>query len=210
MSSAILYIAIVAIWAFVLIPRWLRRPHLLGGEADEPAVTANVGNTPASGEDQPPAVGSMSRIAYRRDAKATDGPADADQEARRGDTAKPAAARPQGQTRVLQARRRLLTVLVTLTAAVGVCVYLKLASWWVCIPPGGMLGIYLLLLREAALADAERARWRAAQGRAAQAARQVARFQVAESNAEVIDISDRLDDQLYDQYADATIRAVGD
>ena len=27
MSSAILYAAIVAIWACVLVPRWLRRPH---------------------------------------------------------------------------------------------------------------------------------------------------------------------------------------
>ncbi len=27
MSSAILYLAIVAIWAFMLVPRWLRRSH---------------------------------------------------------------------------------------------------------------------------------------------------------------------------------------
>ncbi|MGE5137518.1 MAG: hypothetical protein ACM32E_32045, partial [Gemmatimonadota bacterium] len=27
MSSAILYLAIVAIWAVVLVPRWLRHPH---------------------------------------------------------------------------------------------------------------------------------------------------------------------------------------
>jgi hypothetical protein len=31
-----------------------------------------------------------------------------------------------------------------------------------------------------------------------------------EQTAEVIDISSRINDQLYDQYADATIRAVGD
>jgi hypothetical protein len=73
-----------------------------------------------------------------------------------------------------------------------------------------MLGIYLLLLREAALADAERARWRAADDRRVQAARQYARTEYAEHTAQVIDISDRLGDQLYDQYADAAIRAVGD
>ncbi|MDQ2875945.1 MAG: hypothetical protein M3Y33_14620, partial [Actinomycetota bacterium] len=27
MSSAILYLAIVAIWAFLLVPRWVRRSH---------------------------------------------------------------------------------------------------------------------------------------------------------------------------------------
>jgi hypothetical protein len=216
MSSAILYIAIVAIWAFVLIPRWLRRPHLLGGEADEPAVPAeaslpaDIGNMPESGGDQLSPAGSAAQAAYRTDATTAYEPGDADQEPRRGGAAERTAAPPHGRTRVLQARRRLLTVLVTLTAVAGICVYLKLTSWWACIPPGGMLGIYLLLLREAALADAERARWRAAQARAAQAARQVARFQRAESNAEVIDISDRLGDQLYDQYADAAIRAVGD
>jgi hypothetical protein len=78
-----------------------------------------------------------------------------------------------------------------------------------------MLGMYLLLLREAALADAENARWRA---RHVHAARQRARARARESwatrtpqpTAEIIDISARLGDQLYDQYADATVRAVGD
>ena len=80
-----------------------------------------------------------------------------------------------------------------------------------------MLGMYLLLLREAALADAENARWRAEQ---AHAARQRAQEQqdgrsgpaarTPEPTAQVIDISARLGDQLYDQYADATMRAVGD
>jgi hypothetical protein len=98
-------------------------------------------------------------------------------------------------------------MLLTLAAAAGVCTYLKLTSWWACIPPAGMLGIYLLLLRAAALADAEQARWRAAEGLQVQAARQVA---PAAETAEVIDISGRLTDELYDQYADATMRAVGD
>ena len=41
MSSAILYLAIVAIWACVLIPRWLRRDSARGGSAPvtaEPTV----------------------------------------------------------------------------------------------------------------------------------------------------------------------------
>ena len=35
MSSAILYLAIVAIWACVLIPRWLRRDSARGAAAAE-------------------------------------------------------------------------------------------------------------------------------------------------------------------------------
>jgi hypothetical protein len=78
-----------------------------------------------------------------------------------------------------------------------------------------MLGMYLLLLREAALADTEAAHRRAAE---AHAARQRARDRAREAwaarppqpTAEIIDISARLGDQLYDQYADATERAVGD
>src|SRR6266851_1241655 len=43
MSSAILYLAIVAIWACVLIPRWLRRDSARGSSAPvaaEPLVSA--------------------------------------------------------------------------------------------------------------------------------------------------------------------------
>ncbi len=80
--------------------------------------------------------------------------------------------------------------------------------------------MYLLLLREAALADAEQARWRAEEARrvfaarqraqAAREAREAAAARVPERTAEIIDISARIGDQLYDQYADATVRAVGD
>ena len=84
-----------------------------------------------------------------------------------------------------------------------------------------MLGMYLLLLREAALADAESARWRTAQTLAARQraqaqaqardeARQSWAARTPQPTAQVIDISARLNDQLYDQYADATMRAVGD
>jgi hypothetical protein len=115
---------------------------------------------------------------------------------------------------MLQARRRLLTLLFLLCAAAGACAALKLTPWWACIPPAGMLGMYLLLLREAALADAEQARRRATSEMRVQAARQRDQAywdaQAEEHSAEIIDISARVSDQLYDQYADATIRAVGD
>jgi hypothetical protein len=188
-SSAILYIAIVAIWAFVLIPRWLRRPHLLGGENDKPEDSEQTDSEGPAAEE-----------------------ADSDEEL----PARPQPVRHIGpaprssRSKVLQARRRLLTTLITLMVVAAVCTYLRLSSWWVCVPPAGMLGMYLLLLREAALADAGQARWRAAEDQRVRAARRRAQAEAEDHGAQIIDISARLGDQLYDQYADATIRAVGD
>jgi hypothetical protein len=188
-SSAILYLAIVAIWAFVLIPRWLRRPHLLGGENDKHEdIAAGDADVTAAGHDD----------------------SDSGPEEHREPPGRERAAQPSSRSKVIQARRRLLTTLLTLMIVAAACTYLKLTSWWVCIPPAVMLGMYLLLLREAALADAERARWRAAEGRRVQVARHRAEEEHEEHGAQIIDISARLGDQLYDQYADATIRAVGD
>jgi hypothetical protein len=111
-----------------------------------------------------------------------------------------------------------MTMLVLLAIAAGGCTGLRLTSLWVCVPPAVMLVLYLLLLRETAIADAEHARHRAeqagaarrrARARAALAAQEKA-DQAAEYTAEIIDISARLGDQLYDQYADAAVRAVGD
>jgi hypothetical protein len=188
-SSAILYIAIVAIWAFFLIPRWLRRPHLLGGENDKPE---DIGQSDSAG-------------LVAEEAGPGEEPAGRPQPVRHSRPA-PRSSR----SKVIQARRRLLTTLLTLMAVAAVCTYLRLSSWWVCVPPAGMLGIYLLLLREAALADAEQARWRAAEDQRVRAARRRAQAEAEDQGAQIIDISARLGDQLYDQYADATIRAVGD
>lgn len=188
MSSAILYLAIVAIWAFFLIPRWLRRPHLLGGENDKHEDSAHdAESTGADHED-----------------------ADVDPDMRPDEVGHGVTVPRSSRPKVLQARRRLLTTLLTLMVVAAACTYLKLTSWWVCVPPAVMLGMYLLLLHEAALADAEQARWRAAEDQRVQAARRRADADRPEHGAQIIDISARLGDQLYDQYADATIRAVGD
>jgi hypothetical protein len=66
---------------------------------------------------------------------------------------------------VLTARRRLLGLLVVLAIGSGALAVTKLAAWWVVVPPSVMLLGYMVLLREAAQADAERqelARTRAA------------------------------------------------
>jgi hypothetical protein len=199
-SSVFLYVAIVAIWAFVLVPRWLRHHHA----------------QPQSDMDE----------SY--DAETLPGAADHDDktwpESGAGDDLQPPrrAARPHNppplpRSHMMQARRRLLAVLVVLTAAAGACVAIKVAPVWVCIPPVTVLCVYILLLREASRADAEQAqRYSAEQARearlraAARRAHEAALGEAAQPSAEIIDISDRIGDQLYDQYADATVRAVGD
>jgi hypothetical protein len=137
------------------------------------------------------------------------------------------------RTDMLRARRRMLTALMVLTAgAVGLAVT-GIAASWVIVPPAVLLGGFLVLLREAAHIDAERAR-RATRSRHAEvspvAGQEPGPFRedsgaspeqvpVAASvpdtiesqpDAEVIDISARLSDQVYDQYSDAAERAVGD
>lgn len=221
MSSAILYLAIVAIWAFMLVPRWLRRSHAAPvADADAPG-DARAGEHQAQSdaeEDQPePDTAPIPAVTDQPAPEPLPAPVGAHPAPPVADSPRPSLSR----AKVLQARRRLLTTLVLLAVAAASCTVLKLTSGWVCVPPAVMLGMYLLLLREAALADAENARWRAGQAHAARQRAQAqaqARDEARESwatrtpqpTAQVIDISARLSDQLYDQYADATMRAVGD
>ena len=159
MSSAILYLAIVAIWACVLIPRWLRRDSARGGSAPvaEPAVPAVPVESEAEAEDRAPA-----------DVEADEAPRWVPAFAR---AAEPLSAE-ESRRRMLAARRRLLLMLIGLEAAAIALALLGLAAVWVVVPPTIMLAGYLLLLREAAQADAERARYEAeAAARAAERAR---------------------------------------
>ena len=200
MSSSFLYLAIVAVWAFVLVPRWLRR------QQTQPQVEVDVEVDVEFGYDD----GDVDAAGYVAGVE-TDYQSSAD-----GGMSGPArqTRAPLPRSRVLQARRRLLTMLLLLTAVAAGCTTLKLTVWWVCIPPAVLLGGYLLLLREAAVADADQARQRAAMDLRTQAARERAYAAALEReeqpSAQIIDISARVGDQLYDQYADATVRAVGD
>jgi hypothetical protein len=284
LSSAILFVAIVAIWACALVPRWLHRsqdatsgPHApvspeeaaaaagadvsdcsgLGLQAPEDdELGVDRGTDPGWAEADPgwaeadPGWAEADPGWAEADpgwAEADPGWAEADPATQPGSGAQPGFAGPSGagaragggrprppgpphpptsavaRARVLRARRRLLTILVALGAVTVGCALSGLTHWWTALLPVGMLVIYLLLLREAARADAdarrrddaharERAAW-AAHRRAlyAQAqARATGSFQPA---AEVIEISRpnaQVADQPYDQYADATVRAVGD
>ncbi|MGO9080174.1 MAG: hypothetical protein ACLQDY_14195 [Streptosporangiaceae bacterium] len=259
MSSALLYLAIVAIWAVFLIPRWIRRPHM----AQEAAASPAAGPVDAAEPQEAAGPGEVEFIEQTEPVLAAEGgyheaddfadededlagdgeepPAQAPPWPGRGRLgswhavrdrvqaaveSRPAAAAqpPLSRARILQARRRMLATLVVLAAVAFSCYAAKLAPWWVCVPPASMLGMYLLLLREAALADAEQARWRAEQAALRiRAARQRARQEwiawqewaeqqpEPEPSAEIIDISGRVgDDQFYDQYADPPARAIGD
>jgi hypothetical protein len=222
LSSAILYLAIVAIWAIVLVPRWLRPPQASG--TLESNLAEPVDASPL--EDLADA---------EEDAGGEKGLPDPGAQAAAGGRATPPAA--ERRARILQARRRMLVTLTVLTAgAVGIAVT-RLAASWVVIPPAVMLAGFALLLREAARIDAGRARVAArrhgrgadagaaaaggpghqqagpadgAQAVVASAPTGVPSAQVGVPSAQIIDISSRVDDQLYDQYADAEVRAVGD
>ena len=196
--------------------------------------------------------------AERRHAERPPRPHDGEQ-AVPGPGERPGTADSEQRARVVRGRRRILWMLVVLTAIAIGFAYLSVAAWWIVVPPTVLLLGYLMLLREAAHADAEareravvlprrareaetrrareaeaqRAREAEAQ-RAAEAQREQARRAALAgtppggpapvwaahervwaahetvSHAEIIDISERVGDQLYDQYADAKLRAVGD
>jgi hypothetical protein len=158
MSSAILYLAIVAIWACVLIPRWLKRDSARGASA--PATAAPP--VPAERTDAGDGTQADAEDASGTDEEPPQAP---------GRAGEPLSAE-ESRRRMLAARRRLLLMLIGLEIAAIVLAVLGLAAVWVVVPPSIMLTGYLLLLREAAQADAEQARYEAeAAARAAEHAR---------------------------------------
>jgi hypothetical protein len=251
LSSAFLYLAIVAIWAGVLVPRWLRTPPAPDQAAPAPDQAAQTLEPPsqtwAEAEDGEPGEAVRAGEAARDGVEpARPGERDA---GRRLETARAEpgrapvpAASPGGasRARALRARRRTLTALVVLTAGAAGMALAHLAPVWIAIPPVIMLAGFAALLRGAARTDAQRARQRAAtrgrtgvaghatarggEGRAQPRQRTSAPVEAAamnaqgwpgpaaepETTAQVIDISGRIHDQLYDQYSDAADRAVGD
>ena len=154
MSSAILYLAIIAIWLCVLIPRWLKRDSARG--AAVAADAAALGDSPVTAADgdgeadladdgtaQPEDHGGLPRLAAPAAPRAVPAAPLSAEEARR---------------RIMAGRRRLLGMLIALEIAAIALAFLGLAALWVVVPPSIMLIGYVLLLREAAAADAERAK----------------------------------------------------
>ena len=250
MSSAILYLAIVAIWAVVLVPRWLRprsaQPQAPEQFVEQPASPLSASPLSASPLPASPLPASplpasplpaepLADAQWEEQANPApvDAPPGTEPEEPIPDLPSPAVRRAD----TLQARRCMLGMIAALTiGAVGLAVT-GIAAPWVIIPPAMLLAGFLVLLREASHSDAERARHTALDHGAATAAvagqepesfrdnASAKPYQVsAESapaaamaadpgpppDAEVIDISARVSDQVYDQYADAEVRAVGD
>jgi len=255
-SDSILYLAIVAIWVGFLIPAWLRRPHAtrevavdlepdvqidadagvpLRRRADDVARTASTPHRNAEGPEYGYDVHTHNYGPAAPRSRDTSGYAPPDYG--------PAVYRPpvygpsQSRAQMMRARPRMLGILAGLVMITAAFVYAGYVQWWICVPPVAMLILYVLLLREIAIADAElarkRAAWEAREARAAQATRDVWRRShqawqaeaeasagahaggrgeaAGEPTAKIIDISGRVGgDQLYDQYADAAVRAVGD
>jgi len=222
LSSAILYLAIVAIWAIVLVPRWLRPPQASG--------------TLESNLSEPVAASTLEDLAEaEEDGGGGEARPDAGVPAADGGQARPLAA--ERRARMMQARRRMLVTLTVLTVGAAGIAVAHLAAPWVVIPPAVMLAGFVLLLRTAARIDTERAfeaAWRrdgrtgagapaaggpgrqragpADSSQAVVAGEQagVSSPQAGAPSAQIIDISGRVGDQLYDQYADAEVRAIGD
>ena len=182
MSSAILYLAIIAIWLCVLIPRWLKRDSARGAvvapdtaaPGETPATTAADGDETGIADDGAPRVAEPGVAAPPPTTPTT-----------------PAAPAPplsaeEARRRILTGRRRLLGMLILLEIAAIALTVVGLAAMWVIIPPTIMLVGYLLLLREAAHADAERAQREAEAAAHAHAhahARERARAQAARARA---------------------------
>ncbi len=233
MSGAILYLAIVAIWAVVLVPRWLR-PRATPPQpvpVPVPAEDADSGSRDLANPGQDTA-GTWAASMGSPDTEGEHVPGDGDRLAPAGvgPQEQEAALSPVGrQAEVVKARRRMLTALIALTAIAGALAVTGVKAYWILIPPVTLLSGYLLLLRKFTQFDAERARTartrHAGQVRTAQQPttsqepvpaaagprhEPVPGAAAASSGAEIIDISGRIGDQFYDQYADAANRAVGD
>jgi hypothetical protein len=255
LSSAILYVAIVGIWAVVLIPRWLRRDSSERGSgvtattkdtaedtaADTAEVAAEVDEQPVPepyarprlrSRPQLPQVPQVSRVSQSAQAaQAAQGRGESGRrEGGRRQEGSGDMRRDREHARVLTSRRRLLGLLVLIAIGSAALVVTRMAAWWVLGPPSVMLLSYLVLLREASKADAERRELsyagaaQMAHGAVADQAvpaplaplapvAPVAPRPVRVPDAEIIDISASrgpTGEGLYDQYADAKLRAVGD
>jgi hypothetical protein len=204
MSSALLYLAIVAVWGIVLVPMWLRRDgsRTRNRRVDEDTDTLA----------EPPAEASEPAEGVESAEGADEAPPEDDvvpaRETRR-------AAHGRASRAAVIARRRRRTVgLILLGLTSAATVVSGVTPWWFTLPPAVLLVGHLTLLRSAVKMDAERRARHLVRLRAIEADRRVraeeeARLaHEAQRSAEVIAMPERLEEEVYDQYTDQ--RAVGD
>lgn len=220
MSSAVLYLAIVAVWGVVLVPMWLRRDgegisrRLLrrGEDAVEEDFASFAPEEPEYEAEAARAAGTGSSVASS--VAAADGPYDEPSYPRPGDERAARQARRRRAAVMARRRRRTLGCTLLLIAS-AVTVVTGLTPWWFVAPPAVLLIGHLSLLRVAVQMDtARRAERQAAARRAlavqqARLARQAEReAEEAARTAEVIELPSQPREEVYDQYTD--LRAVGD
>ncbi|WP_119727216.1 divisome protein SepX/GlpR [Thermomonospora amylolytica] len=188
MSSTLLYLAIVAVWAVVLVPMWLRRDasRVL---AKHPDLTEEL-TLEEPGEAEDPVADEGDTVVEHRH------------------PAPPSPRRRRRSTRaavIARRRRRTFGLTLFLLASVTL-VATRQAPWWTALPAAVLFLAHLALLRVAAGIDAAR-RQAQAQARAAAAARRAA--EPPAPQAEVIELTPATDQDVFDQYAEDR-RAVGD
>lgn len=204
MSSTLLYLAIVAVWAVVLVPMWLRREP----EAPSPtALSRLITRRPASDPDPESAE-------YDFDDTPTvdDTPETEDFVSPRPASPPPLSSpRPTPSIRraAIIARRRRRTAAFTLLSLTAlVTAIFTAAPWWIPLPPTALLLSHLALLRTATRIDQSRRR------EAFEARRVTVEATIEEAplpTAEIITFTPP--QEVFDQYAtesDTPRRAVGD
>src|SRR3954447_12508634 len=189
MSSAVLYLAIVAVWGIVLVPMWLRRD----GDG-------------------------IGRLLHRRAVDAPE-EFEATDDVEAPVAEEPVRRRRVTRGAVIARRRRRTLGLSLLTLTAVIVTVTQLTPWWFTLPPAVLLVGHLSLLRVAVRMDHARrveARRAAAASRAARLRRaaeereaaEAAVAREAERTAEVIELPAWAREEVYDQYTD--LRAVGD
>ncbi|GAA3133019.1 divisome protein SepX/GlpR [Streptosporangium carneum] len=238
MSSVLLYLAIVLMWLCVLVPMWLRRdratftelyesaePYVhdeqsVTDEQDEQTVTEGIGATPDAASPSSavpsvtPSVSTSASVPVPPPSpealvRASSPSADPAAGGRRPATDRRRAERRRRAIRVAK-RRRLTLWCVLLILASVVTAAVQVIPWWGVAPSVVLLGFYLAVLRVSVQIDTERRR-AAAQARAERVrrARRRAELEVRRPVAEIIELAAHRD-ELFDQYAEASRRAVGD
>ncbi|MEO3787159.1 hypothetical protein ABGB12_27860 [Actinocorallia sp. B10E7] len=206
MSSTLLYLAIVAVWAVVLVPMWLRRepetPASTGltrliprrsipeSESDEYDFddAATVDHTPETEDFGPPRAGFPPPLSSHRPAPSI------------------------RRAAIIARRRRRTAALTLLTLTAIITAALTASPWWIPLPPTALLLGHLALLRTASKIDQAR-RLEALEARRATRETTPAPLTLEEEplpTAEIITFTPP--QEVFDQYAteDDTPRAVGD
>ncbi|GAA4637933.1 hypothetical protein GCM10023196_093710 [Actinoallomurus vinaceus] len=195
MSSALLYLAIVAVWGIVLVPMWLRRDGSRTRQRRFDEDTDTLTESPAEVADNVD------------EALPEDHPVPAPQ-------ARQAARRRASRAAVIARRRRRTVGLLLLVLTAVATVVAGVTPGWFIAPPAVLLVGHLTLLRIAFKVDAERrrarhlARLRAMEAERRRAEEQARLAREAQRTAEVITMPERPQEEVYDQYTDQ--RAVGD